>query len=765
MSPTKQRILMVTLILLGFVLAALAADWFAALPPGRTASYVGRNSCAKCHQTQVEHWTGSDHDLAMDLATDETVLGNFDNQEFTHFGVTSRMFRDGERFRITTEGASGKLETFDIKYVFGVRPLQQYMIEFPDGRVQVLSIAWDTKQKKWFDLHPDERIPSTDELHWTKPAQNWNYMCAECHSTNVQKNFDLAKNTYHTTFSEIDVSCEACHGPGSIHIELAERKSLFWDRRYGYGLAKLKDRSAKTELETCARCHSRRRIVHPDYSPGYEFLDFYEPELLTTGLYHPDGQILDEVYEYGSFLQSRMHRENVRCTDCHDPHSTRLKRPGNQLCTHCHTVAKGNFDAPAHHHHPLTDKPANGTACVDCHMPVKNYMVVDPRRDHSLRIPRPDLTVALGTPNACQACHKDKPNEWARDKVVEWMGTKKRPAPTFAQALVDGRAGKPVGLRPLVDLATPLEEYDKVKDVGPIVRATATTLLGNYSQGSSQATLTRSLTDMEPLVRAAGVRGIEQLRLESEPQSESMRNALAKCLDDPIRVVRTEAARVLSRWPRGQFDRTQLDRFDTVLAEWRKGQQEVNDQSGAHVSLAIVHENQGEIEEARGEYQTALRLDPDSIPARINLAMLEHLQRDDKAAERLYREVVKLRPDWDEGHLSLGLLLSSDATRLDEALACLEKATKLSPNNARMQFNYGAILRENGRFDDAESRLREACRLEPDSQTYLFELARLYVDRGNWDHAARIARSLVEMAPQNEEFRQLFELSQRMQKR
>jgi Flp pilus assembly protein TadD len=751
----KRRIVILSLIVLGLGLAAMAADWFVTLAPGRQATYVGRETCARCHQPQVEHWTGSDHDLAMDLATDKTVLGNFDNQEFTHFGVTSRFFREGKKFCVTTEDAAGKMTTFDIKYVFGVRPLQQYMVEFPDGRVQVLGIAWDTKQNKWFDLHPDERIPPSDELHWTKPSANWNHMCAECHSTNVHKNYNLASNTFHTTFSEIDVSCEACHGPGSIHVELAEAKSLFWDRHYGYGLAKLKDRNAKTELETCARCHARRRIVHPDYSPGREFLNYYEPELLSTNIYYPDGQIQDEVYEYGSFLQSRMHRENVRCTDCHDPHSIKLKRPGNQLCTHCHTLAKGNYDAPAHHHHPFSDKPNNGTACVDCHMPVKNYMVVDPRRDHSLRVPRPDLSVELGTPNACMPCHKDKSNEWARDKVIEWYGPTRKRGADFARTIAAAREAKPAALKSLVELARPMAEYDKAKDVGPIVRATAASLLGNYSHPASREALLRALVDPEPLVRAGGVHGVELAPIESEAQFQRVQKELAKLLRDPIRLVRTEAARVLTRWPRNQLNSEDQKRFEDALAEWTEGQDSLADQSETHVNLAIVRDNLGDRKGARAEYQIALQLDPSSIRARINLAMLEHLSGDDSTAEKLYREVIALRPDWDEGHLSLGLLLSNDRKRRDEALASIERAVKLSPKSARMQYNYGAVLHDVGRLDDAETHLLEACRLEPESQPYQFELARLYVDRGRWEAALKLARELVIQSPGNEQYRGL----------
>ncbi|MEZ6071505.1 MAG: multiheme c-type cytochrome [Pirellulales bacterium] len=436
--PTRAgrfRVAGVVAVAIALLIASyLAADWWRTIPEDAHAEYVGRNSCIQCHAGQYERWQDSPHDLAMDLATEETVLGDFNDATLEHYGVRSRMFRDGERFMIETDGPKGDLETFEVKYTFGVEPLQQYMVEFDDGRVQVLPIAWDTKERRWFHLYPDQDIPAGDWLHWTGAGQTWNYMCVECHSTGVERNYDVATDSYATAYSEIDTSCEACHGPGSLHVELAERPSLFWDRRIGYGLADLKS-TAKGEIDTCAPCHSRRRVIYPGYEPGDEYLDFYLPEMLAGQHYHVDGQIKEEDYVYGSFLQSLMYHKGVRCTDCHDPHSTKLKFEGNKLCGQCHSP--GKYDGPLHHRHKVGTP---GAQCVDCHMPETTYMVVDPRRDHSIRIPRPDLTVALGTPNACNGCHNDKSADWAADQIVEWYGdSPHRQVPHFGHVIAAGR--------------------------------------------------------------------------------------------------------------------------------------------------------------------------------------------------------------------------------------------------------------------------------------------------------------------------------------
>lgn len=615
----------------------VAADWWLCLPEGQIPQYVGRQSCAECHPKETELWTNSDHDRAMDLATPETVLGDFGDRRVEHFGLTSRMFRreDGT-YCITTDNREGKLETFAIKYVLGYRPLQQYLVEFPDGRIQCLPLAWDTIGRRWFHLYPHEPILHTDPLHWTGRLQNWNYMCAECHTTNLQKNYRVEDNTYQTTFSEIDVSCEACHGPGSLHVQLARSWSLFWDRRYGYGLPKLKDPDNRVQIESCAPCHAHRRIVQPNWRAGQPFLDYYMPELLDGPLYHPDGQILEEVYEYGSFLQSRMFQEQVRCTDCHDPHTTRVKfaEPDqrgrftdNRLCGQCHLPAK--YDSVAHHHHPDTSKP--GSHCVDCHMPDRYYMVVDPRRDHSLRIPRPDLTVSLGIPNACNGCHHDESKGetagWAAGWVEKWYGPRKEP-PHFAYAFDAARRAQPDALRAL-------EAVIRRRETRPIVRASAVALLGNYVGEEAQSLARAALDDPEPLVRAAAVRVLEQL------PDEQLLSHLGRCLSDPVRAVRVEAARILTRVPTSQWPEAQRTAFASALDEYIRSQEAVADQPGAHLNLGVVYGHLEQLQKAEQAYQTALALDPRFVPARINLALLYDKRGDKQEAEKRFRQTIE----------------------------------------------------------------------------------------------------------------------------
>ncbi len=334
------------------------------------ATFVGSASCRECHTAAYDKWKGSDHERAMDVANEQTVLGDFNNATFTHRGLTSRFYTRDGKFFVETEGPDGKPGEFEITYVFGIRPLQQYLVPFPGGRLQCLTIAWDTQQKRWFHLYPDQDIPASDWLHWTRNAQNWNGMCAECHSTNLRKGYDADKETFNTTWSEISVGCEACHGPGSRHNAWARVPPMARSSLENKGLVVPTSGITSAQLvELCAPCHSRRAELGDYDHTGRLLLDHMLPSLLTEGLYEADGQQLDEVYTYASFLQSKMYARGVRCSDCHDSHSARLLRTGNDLCLQCHQ--REVYDTADHHFHKkqVDGRPSDGALCVKCHMP------------------------------------------------------------------------------------------------------------------------------------------------------------------------------------------------------------------------------------------------------------------------------------------------------------------------------------------------------------------------------------------------------------
>jgi len=720
LSRRARRLLLLAL-LPAAVLLWLFLDWWIALPPGLQATYVGRQECVDCHQQEDQLWKGSFHDLAMALATPETVLGDFNNATLEHYGIVSRMFRRGDQFFVETVGPDGQRGEFRVKYVIGWAPLQQYMAELPGGRVQVLPVSWDTEKKEWFCAVPDKPYGVDDPLFWTGSAQNWNHMCADCHVTNFAKNYDVKTNTHHYSFSEIDVSCEACHGPGSIHVRLARSRSIFWDRRYGYGLPKLNtEQNPQGELEACAPCHSHRQRIYPGFQAGRRYLDHFSLSLLEDHLYFPDGQILEEVYVYGSFLQSKMYRKGVRCSNCHDPHSTKTKFPDNRLCLQCHMAAK--YDTPAHHHHdPAKDK--DSTLCKNCHMPIRYYMVVDPRRDHSLRVPRPDLTVKLGVPNACNQCHT-KPEEtpqWAAEKVVEWYGPKRTPQVHYGEILAAARKGD-------ANVLDQLARLTRSPDVGPIVRATAVELLGTrYPNGPRHRAVLRALHDREPLVRAAAVRVFEAIRPTTEQEAYSLKKLLAPALTDPVRLVRIEAARILAAYPRRAFSSEELAALDRAIGEYRTGLLAEADQAGSHVALGLLDTDLGQYDAAIREYQTAIRLDPSVAGPRSNLAqLLESLGRVDEA-RRLRAEEARL----------------------------LERDARLLPNNPAIHYRLGLLQYLLGRHEKALKSLQRACELEPQAADFRMALTLLYEKLQRWPQARQSADKLLQLQPENEVFQEI----------
>ncbi|TFH41872.1 MAG: hypothetical protein E4H01_14290, partial [Lysobacterales bacterium] len=519
-------------------------------------TFIDDKTCAECHRQPYEDWSDSHHDQAMQRADEKTVLGDFDDARFTHSGLTSHFFKSEGRFFVNTDGPDGQLSDFEIAYTFGVEPLQQYLIAMPGGRLQALGIAWDTGKRRWIHLYPDESIGHEDSLHWTRRNQTWNVMCADCHSTDFQKNYDADSDSYQSTWHAINIGCQACHGPGQAHVEWARGAGATDSPEYAHKalIVDFKGNGSRYQVDTCARCHARRHTVSAAFEHGRPLLDDYMPALLREDLYHADGQILEEVYVYGSFLQSKMYQSGVGCSDCHNPHSLKLKRTGNALCLQCHQeqpdprftgLTAKRYDTPAHHFHALESP---GAQCVNCHMPAKTYMVVDPRRDHSFRVPRPDLSVKLGTPNACNACHGDQSAPWAAAAVQRWYGPKHEQTPHYADAIAAGRSGSATAPAKLTALARDAREP-------AIVRATALDLLRPYGPAASTIMI-EALRDSDPLIRTTAVRGLEFVPPEQKLAS------VAPLLTDPIRAVRSGAARVLASVPPAQFSEAQRRAFE-----------------------------------------------------------------------------------------------------------------------------------------------------------------------------------------------------------
>lgn len=726
-----------------------------------SATFVGSETCAGCHQTEAKLWLSSHHRLAMRQTTDQTVLGNFDNSGFDYHGVHSRFFRRDGKFLVETDGPDGKLATYEIKYTFGVDPLQQYLIEFPDGRLQALSIAWDARPKdrggqRWFHLYPGENVDHNDPLHWTRLNQNWNFMCAACHSTGLHKNYEPEKDRFATTWSEISVGCEACHGQGSAHVAFAhdrqawwpfrrsedpaagllvrfdERQSVAWrhDPVTGSPQRSLPPTTLRKEVETCGLCHARRGALSEDWVPGRWLSDTQVVTPLSRGLYSEDGQMRDgeEVYNYGPFKQSRMFAAGVTCSDCHDPHSAELRFDGDAVCLQCHSA--GTYAAATHGRHDGVSPPVG---CVSCHMPTRTYMVVDRRHDHSFRIPRPDLSAVLGTPNACNDCHTDRSPQWATAAVQGWFGPDRLGFQTYAQAFRAAWTDE-------ADAETLLAGTVGDANTPAFVRASALRELAAYMSTTTVELARKGLADPDPMVRIGALD-----MLEGAPPSQLWPLA-ARLLTDPIRGVRIRAADLLAGVPAAGQPAAEREHFEAAAAEFVAAQEVNADRPEARSALGSSYARRGLFGDAEAEYRAALRLDPQFAPAAINLADLYRQTDRNSDGIQLLRTAIAASPRDAGLHHALGLALVR-AKRPDEALGELRQAATLDPESADYVYVYAVALNSAGHLEEAISVLDRNIARHPNDRDTLTALVALSRDAGDPAAALAYAERLAHLLP------------------
>jgi predicted CXXCH cytochrome family protein len=657
-------------------------------------AYVGTSVCAGCHEAQHDKWLGSHHDLAMQRVMEESVLGDFDDANARYYDENVRFIRDDGAFLIEARGADGKRARFRVVYTFGVEPLQQYLVEVEPGKLQAFPFAWDTRPKeqggqRWFHLQPDEHIKPGDALHWTGPSYNWNHACADCHSTALQKNYDRGTRTFSTEYFEIDVGCEACHGPGSRHVELAEADNPLparggfakrfptpseraWIFEDGRSIASLST-GRSGEAEACAPCHSRRADLGGEVG---HYDDRYRLAVLEELLYFDDGQIRDEVYVYGSFLQSKMHAAGVVCSDCHDAHSGELRAEGNALCTRCHKADV--YDTPKHHFH---EGAAEGSLCTDCHMPQRTYMVIDDRGDHRFGLPRPGLSARVGSPDPCTGCHQRENAEWADRHIDKHFD--KRSTHAFAETLHAARSQRPEGEPGLVELLA-------VGRVPAIVRATALLELRNLGSPALPALLMRSAHDKSAIVRRSVANAARDL-----PPAERT-EIVRPLLRDEARTVRVEAVATLLGSDARSWSKADQATLKKATTEYLAVRTFNADRGEGLVDLAHVAALAGDFQHAEANLRKALDVDPTFTAAYVNLADLFRSQQRDEDAETVLRRGLEVAADRAAVEFSLGLTLIR-LQRYDDAMAHLRRAFEMRPEIVRFGYVYAVAQFDTGK--------------------------------------------------------------------
>ncbi|MEZ4287752.1 MAG: tetratricopeptide repeat protein [Polyangiales bacterium] len=674
----------------------------------KDAHFVGSEACASCHEPESVAWKASHHDRAMQKATEQTVLGDFGEIRVKQGSESARFYQRDDDFFVELADRDRKMHEYEVLYTFGVSPLQQYLVKTERGRLQVIPFAWDTRKKadggqRWFHVQEVRRSTLDDPLHWTGNFYNWNSNCADCHSTNVQKNYDRATQSYQTQFDEIDVGCEACHGPASNHVAAAKAghaanaplalskiNNRRWIFEHDAPIASLSSPgSASAQLERCAVCHSRRS----DLGGEGDYHDRYRLSLLHAPLYYDDGQIRDEVFVYGSFLQSKMHAAGVVCTDCHDAHSTKTKLDGNALCAKCHRADV--YDRPEHSMHA---KGSVGAQCVECHMPSTTYMRVDDRRDHRFGIPRPDLSATFGVLNACTNCHANHDAAWAAKKLESHFG--RPPNEATVDQLLRIRSDPTMDPRQIVMFITS-------KSVPAIVRASMIEELASLNALSLESLLRNTLRDENPLIRRASANAAHRLA------PERRQKFLASLLRDPVRVVRVEAASALIDTDKSSFSETERRAFESALKDYRAAREFNADSPQGLIDLAHLSATEGRLDSAQKDLLEAITIDPTYAIAYANLADLyRHLGRETDGIALLQHALGSI---YDKAlvHHALGLAYVRNK-QPKNALEHMEKAYRLQPTNPRYGYVYAIALHDGGEKAAAIKVLNSVQKANPD---------------------------------------------------
>lgn len=718
------------------------------------ADYIGAETCASCHQQEWLDWQGSHHQLSMAEASESTVLGNFDGTEILYRDILSQFSQRDGKFYVTTDNSEGEMEEFEITHTFGWEPLQQYLISFEDGRKQALNLAWDTRPEseggqRWFNLYTEDDIEAGDLLHWTSFPFTWNTSCAACHSTNLEKNYQAETNSFDTSWSEINVACEACHGEGSEHIswvanrdENIEHGGFPWSLETAGGWAfteagspvasRIGDTGAPFEREACAQCHSLRSELQPflgSYHDAFQISPVEEP------MYHIDGQISEEVFVMGSFTQSRMHDMGVTCSNCHQPHSLELLAEPNQVCAQCHLPSI--YDTEEHHFHPMESA---GALCVDCHMPASNFMVIDGRRDHNIRIPRPDLSESLDSPNACNQCHIDESVEWATEHFDQWwpeVGTH------YSEYLVE--SGQPQTTR-LSRLFSVLSEPDTnsvtrsrlLQEIAETGSQTAFNAIRRYSRSDS-------VVERQGAISALGNFPLEQTQ-----------NLLFPLLEDEFLSVRLAAAQQLASLNSAQLTVDQQEQLSLAVEEGLSVLESQLDSPGNALRLSALYSSMGDADNALRAVNQALVVAPDWMPALINQASIYSGMGDEDAAGASLRRAISAYPDQADPYYALGLSQIRAGER-GPALLNLERASSLAVDNPHYRYVYAVALYESGQQEQAVSEISQTYISNP-NQIYIGVAAASYqIQVGLIEDAKETAELLESYSSDNPQVRQITE--------
>jgi len=695
--------------------------------------YVGSASCRQCHESFYQLWAPSHHGLAMQPYTFEFAQANLTAADGTvKIGKHEYVPCIGrEEGWILERGPDGE-KRHQIAHVMGGKNVYYFLTPMERGRLQTLPVAYDVRTKKWFDTAASgvRHFPSAAAdvpVHWTDPMFTFNTSCHGCHVSQLSTNYDLKTDTYHTTWAEPGINCEACHGPAQEHVRVcqaAPKGQVPQDLK----VVSTKPFTAEQINSMCGSCHAKLSPVSASFKPGDRFFDRFDLTTLEHPDFYPDGRDLGENYTMTSWRMSPCVKSGkLDCMHCHTSSGRyRFKdaEQPNAACLPCHQEKVDN--ATAHTHHKAD---STGNRCIACHMPMTDFARMT-RSDHSMRPPAPAATLKFKSPNACNLCHKDKDPMWADQQVRQWHKEDYQKPVLERAVLVD--AARRGDWRRLGDILA----YIGSKDRDEIFAASLIRLLHGCEAPAKWPVVIKALQeDSAPLVRAAAAQ-----TLEGYAAPESLR-ALAQATADGYLLVRVRAASALAVIPIEQLPDERQEAVRHATAQLLEALHARPDDYASQYNLGNFHLQRGDQEQALASFQNAIKLRPDFVPPYVNVAFVYNAKGENDKAEASFRRAIALEPNNPVVHLNLGMLLG-EMKRPAEAEQAFRESLQLDPNSAVAAYNLGVMLASDRPFESLRW-CQRAYNLHPEEGKYGYTYAFYLQQRRETAKAVKILQEMV----------------------
>ncbi len=710
----------------------------AATPPAELSLYAGSKSCIGCHEKFYKLWSTSRHGLAMQPYTPEFARAQLtpQTQDIT-IGPYRYRADVSPKAGWVWETGSRRKKKYPILHALGGKNVYYFLTPLEKGRLQTLPLAYDVRTRQWFDTAASGvrhvgGSPPEAPIHWQEWPYTFNTACFNCHVSQLSTNYDLATDTYRTTWAEPGINCETCHGPSKEHNEVMQAAPT-GKPPPDLKIISVKKFTHEQHNAACASCHAKASSLSATFPPGARFFDHFDLVTLENPDYYADGRDLGENYTYTSWLMSPCIKAGgLNCLKCHTSSGRyRFKDAAraNEACLPCHAERVKN--AATHSHHP-PDKPGAPAHCIACHMPLTSFARMQ-RSDHSMLPPAPAATLAFGSPNACNACHKDKDAAWADRHVRQWH-TRDYQAPVLRRAgLID--AARRRDWSKLPDMLA----YIEARDRDEIFAASLIRLTMAAPGQGLEAALMKALQDSSPLVRAAAAEA-----LSVRPGKESF-TALAGAAGDSYRLVRVRAAASLAAYPQDWVRPEDQARLGQATGEYLASLTARPDQWTSHYNLGNYYFNRGEVKQALAAYQTALKIEPRADMVLVNAALAHARLGENSQAQKYLLQAIKIAPENAAARFNLGLLWAEE-NRLPEAERELQEAFRLDPKMAAAAYNL-CILSAKDRPQEALSWCRKAVELSPQEPKYVYTLAYYQKEQGDLEAAAATLADFLARQP------------------